>query len=487
MTAGTLSIRARRMRFWARALVLIAMVSAPASLTAQQAPVTLGELIAQKTAAFEKTIGKGARIGVSVVDLASGDTLASARPNELFIPASNQKLLTSAFAMHTLGGDYQFSTELYITRRGDMVVYGDYDPTLGDPELAAADGKSIYAEMDRWAAAVKKHLGDKPPGKIYLSGGSGVYRPSSWKTRQNHLHYQAPAGRLNFHRNCFSAIFKIAGGVPRAIIKPQSRYIAVRGAVSLGAKQVWSMRPEAEDSEIRLRGTIKRASPYPQYVAANHPPMLFGRTLAERLIAGGVPFDGAIKSMDLSRVDRKGAKPVCTTTTPLARAMKRANKDSLNLAAECFLLRCGDGVWASSARVMEKTLTKAYDLSHDSLVVSDGSGLSRKNLVSPATMTKLLVGIAGRKHASVFTDSLARAGVDGTLSKRMVAACKGRIIGKTGYILQVSCLSGYVLDKSGKPAMTFSIMANDMPGRVAPAKALQDEICAILVKQVDGE
>ncbi len=65
------------------------------------------------------------------------------------------------------------------------------------------------------------------------------------------------------------------------------------------------------------------------------------------------------------------------------------------------------------------------------------------------------------------------------------APCKGRIIAKTGYILGVSCLSGYVLDKSGKPALAFSIMANDMPGRVAPAKALQDELCAMLVEQVD--
>jgi D-alanyl-D-alanine carboxypeptidase/D-alanyl-D-alanine-endopeptidase (penicillin-binding protein 4) len=168
--------------------------------------------------------------------------------------------------------------------------------------------------------------------------------------------------------------------------------------------------------------------------------------------------------------------------------MKRANRDSLNMAAECFLLRAGDGTWAGSARVMEKTLTKAFKLSADSLVVSDGSGLARKNRVSPATMTKLLAGIAGRKDASVLTDTLARAGIDGTLQKRMTGPpCRGRIIGKTGYILRVSCLSGYVLDKTGKPALAFSIMANDMPGRVAPAKALQDSICAMLVAQVDRE
>ncbi|MCP4379518.1 MAG: D-alanyl-D-alanine carboxypeptidase/D-alanyl-D-alanine-endopeptidase, partial [bacterium] len=253
-----------------------------------------------------------------------------------------------------------------------------------------------------------------------------------------------------------------------------------------GKKHVWSLRPSAGDAELNLRGTIRSGSSYPQYVASNNPPMLFARVLAERLIVGGVPFAGKIKSMDLSKIDRKGAKPVCTTSTPLATAMKRANKDSLNIAAECFLLRAGDGTWPGSSRIMEKTLKKAFGLASDSIVVSDGSGLSRKNRISPAGITKLLSGIAGGTHASVLTDSLARAGIDGTLKKRMATApCKGRIIAKTGYILGVSCLSGYVLDKSGKPALAFSIMANDMPGRVAPAKALQDELCAMLVEQVD--
>jgi len=462
------------------------MTAPEAPLNAGQKTAMFGDVLAQKVSTFEKAIGGGARVGVSVVDLASGKATTAIREDELFIPASNQKLLSSAFALHALGGDYKFTTELYITRSGDIVVYGDFDPTLGDPQLAADDGKSIYAEMDRWALAVKKHLGDKVPGRLFVSGGAMVYRPDTWKTNQNHMHYQAPAGKLNFHRNCFAATFKINGDKAQAIIAPQSRFISVISSLQVGRKHVWSMRPGAGDAELVLRGTIKTASRYPLYVAANDPPMLFARTLADRLVAAGVPFEGLIKSMDLSKIDRKGAKPLCTTTTPIARAMKRANRDSLNMAAECFLLRAGDGTWPGSARRMEKTLTRAFGLSDDSLVVSDGSGLARKNRVSPATMTKLLAGIAGRKDASVLTDSLARAGIDGTLRKRMTTApCRGRVIGKTGYILRVSCLSGYVLDKTGKPALAFSIMANDMPGRVAPAKALQDEICAMLVQQVD--
>ena len=468
------------------AIVLCGLLVAAPLAAEEKAPATLGEQITAKVAEFEKTIGRGARVGVSVVDLASGDVTASNRENELFIPASNQKLLSSAFAMHVLGGDYKFATELYVTRGGDIVVYGDFDPTFGDPELARQTGKSVYADLDILAAAVKKHLGDKEPGKLYVSGGSGVYRPDTWKTSQNHLSYQAPAAKLNFHRNCFAATFKIADDQAQAIIAPKSQFITVRSSVKVGKRQIWSMRPGTGDAELVLRGTIKTASPYPQYVPVNDPPMLFARTLGDRLVAAGVPFAGKIRSMDLSKIDRKGAKPVCKIENPIARAMKRANTDSLNMAAECFLLRCGDGTWTGSARIMEKTMTEAYKLPAESLTVSDGSGLSRKNLVSPSAMTKLLAGIANGKRASVFTDTLARAGIDGTLKRRMrTAPCKGRIIAKTGYILKVSCLSGYVLDKAGKPTLAFSILANDMPGRVAPAKALQDEICAMLVGQVD--
>jgi len=245
MTAGLWSILSRR-----NALIILLAVwlgTAPGPALGQDNPKpqteTLGQAIAGKAAAFELAIGKGARMGVSVTDLASGQTLASVRPDELFIPASNQKLLVSAFAIHMLGGDYEFTTELYVTRAGDLVVYGDFDPTLGDPELAKEDGKSIYAEMDRWVAVVKEHLGDKPAGRLFVSGGSGVYRPTSWKTNQNHLHYQAPAAKLNFHRNCFSATFRIDQGVPKAIITPQTRFISIVGSVRLGGKQVWSMRP----------------------------------------------------------------------------------------------------------------------------------------------------------------------------------------------------------------------------------------------------
>jgi D-alanyl-D-alanine carboxypeptidase len=60
------------------------------------------------------------------------------------------------------------------------------------------------------------------------------------------------------------------------------------------------------------------------------------------------------------------------------------------------------------------------------------------------------------------------------------------VAAKTGYIRGVSCLSGYVLDKASRPAIAFSMLVNDMPGRIATAKDLQDELCAVLIDASDG-
>ncbi len=75
-----------------------------------------------------------AKVGVSVVDVTSGTTLASVRGDEPFVPASNMKLLTSGAALMILGPDFVFKTKL-VLKDGVLVVKGDGDPSLADPEL----------------------------------------------------------------------------------------------------------------------------------------------------------------------------------------------------------------------------------------------------------------------------------------------------------------------------------------------------------------
>ncbi len=153
------------------------------------------------------------------------------------------------------------------------------------------------------------------------------------------------------------------------------------------------------------------------------------------------------------------------------------------MAAECLMLRAGDGTWQGSARIMAETLVGDYGLDTRDFVVRDGGGLSSGNRITAAAMTRLLAKLAKRPDASMLLASLPVAGVDGTLRRRLRDdKYRGRVIAKTGRIRGVSCLSGYVLDSEGTPAVAFSILINRLPGRAKQnAKALQDNICRALV------
>ena len=49
---------------------------------------------------------------------------------------------------------------------------------------------------------------------------------------------------------------------------------------------------------------------------------------------------------------------------------------------------------------------------------ADGSGLSRKNLLSPQTLVQTLIGMSKTPEAAIYRDSLPVGGVSGTLANR---------------------------------------------------------------------
>ncbi len=427
-------------------------------------------------------------IGMAVTDLRSGKTLADHRGGELFIPASNQKLLTSSFAMARLGAAFEFTTTLYYAG-GNLVIVGDGDPTLGDARVAAAAGKTIYDDLDAWSLAVKARMGDSFAGDIVVCDPQGPqrYRNPDWPAGQSDQWYVAAVATLNFNNNCLDITLGLDGDKVVPAIAPQSRLITTINNITKGRRQSWSARLGKDDSEMTLRGTIVRATTEPENVAVNDPPLLLGRVLAERLVRAGVSFTGQVRRAEPAAVDLAGAQVIGRKTTPLGTAMTRANKRSLNMAAECIFLRAGDGTWAGSAEKMTQTLIETFGLSGGELTVHDGGGLSRNNRIAPAAMVKLLAAMSRRPDAAVFLSSLPISGVDGTMEKRLdKPPYRGRVLGKTGYITAVSSLSGYVLDESGKPVVAFSILANKVPdGKGWKVKQLQDHICQLLVDAVE--
>jgi serine-type D-Ala-D-Ala carboxypeptidase/endopeptidase (penicillin-binding protein 4) len=172
------------------------------------------------------------------------------------------------------------------------------------------------------------------------------------------------------------------------------------------------------------------------------------------------------------------------TSPPLSELIAPIMKMSLNLSAETLVralaleLR-GEGSFARGKEVVEETLGQ-MGIGNDSYSYADGSGLSRLNLVSAATLVRILKFMYQHPYFRYFYDALAIAGVDGTLATRMKKTkAENNAHAKTGTFANASSLSGYVQTADGE-MLAFSILANNYVASKDAAEYVQDKALARL-------
>jgi D-alanyl-D-alanine carboxypeptidase/D-alanyl-D-alanine-endopeptidase (penicillin-binding protein 4) len=136
--------------------------------------------------------------------------------------------------------------------------------------------------------------------------------------------------------------------------------------------------------------------------------------------------------------------------------------------------------------VLKQFLLKA-GLKEDEFVFLDGSGLSRRDLVTPAAVIQFLIFASRQPWGPAYEESLPVAGVDGSLSERFLNTPAGGLIhAKTGTLSHVNALSGYGQTQQGR-RFVFSILCNDhdVPGNKIPATI--DSIVQLMVTSGDQE
>ena len=302
---------------WMFVLAAPVLLALPVRLFAQQA---ISPSVAKELESFG---GTKSHIGACAISLPDGREILAFGADDRFAPASNMKVLTSAFALARLGGNFKFTTVVYVSGK-DVLVKGDFDPTLGNPVMAADANKSIYAEMDLWAKALKDHLGDSAGNVVAITAG-GAYRHADWPKDQYRRWYCTPIAELNFNDNCFDVRFdksKEGGLVP--VLSPQSRFINVVNSTRPG-KGVYNMTVSADQSQVTLSGTAGYNMTDPVSNAFDNPPLVLARVLADRLELAGVSVRGKIIAAPADKAGLAQATPLIKTTTPLAMVMARAN------------------------------------------------------------------------------------------------------------------------------------------------------------------
>lgn len=389
----------------------------------------------------------------------------------LHTPASNLKIVTTSAALAELGPDFKFRTCL-LQRGNDLILWGDGDPTLGDPNLPATGHASPTAVFQRWIDALKKQ-GLTRVRNVLVDDSvfDDVFYHPHWAENQYTRPYSAEVAGMSLAANCIQLTVHPEGGRVGYTLDPETKYVTVKNSCTTGRKSaVWLSR-DKDTNQLTLRGTAAGAGTYA--VTIHDPPLYAAQVFADLLASNGITVTGqAVRDRTIRAAyahDPSEFNVLAMYQTPLWAVIDRANKDSMNLYAESLCKRLGfaatgkSGSWASGTAAVGNFLTTRAGVSASEFHLDDGCGLSHENRISPNAILHVLMYDFYSPNREEFMKSLAVAGEDGTLEHRFRRSdLDGRVFAKTGFVNGVSCLSGFLKTKSNQ-WYAFSIMFNNIP------------------------
>ena len=436
-------------------------------------------------------IATGVRLGFHAVDLNTGQTIWQHQADELLIPASNVKLAVTTAALARLGKDFEFRTQ-FIRWGANLAVVGGGDPAIGDPRICDARDEQITDVFERWAVAARSRALTSVKGDLLIDDtlfeAQRVH--PRWAGQQYAAWYRAPVGGLNFNDNCIDVEVWPAGklGAPAVFrLIPPAPHVQVTNKCTTSKRNkpvVW--RAPDEDRLVISGRCSRRCRIAPAAVV--DPGLLFGWACHTVLGSNGVEIAGTVRRQRLRRSDGslpEGAELIAEQRTSLPVVLRRCNKRSQNLFAECLLKTLGlhlrgEGSWQAGVDAVTDFL-RDEGIRSDRFRLDDGSGLSLDNRMSARALTDVLTWVWRHPDGQLLVATLPEAGIDGSLKTRLRdPELRGKIRAKTGSLNGVRALSGYADAPDG--TIAFSILFNDIGRHGKKVVAAERRLCRALLE-----
>lgn len=446
-----------------------------------------------------------------------GDTVASWNPGIRQVPASNLKLVTTGVALHQLGAGFKYVTRIgYSGKVVDGVLEGDlYIVGGGDPTIASKDSIAIPRNIlfSQWRSFLASAGIKKINGKVIGDGRyfDGPVEDDTWSYQDIGTADGAGSDGLCFYEN--TQDIKVSPGptagspvnvVPSFPHLPWMKYSNVcrTGAAGTGDKLYLFASEYVPYAEIRGTFAIDRraktenfANKFGAYTCAHY--------FCEYLKSKGVavtqgPADvrlGRIRT-DLSsqeygpyatRVD--DLKMIGSTYSPtLKKIARETNFRSDNFYAEMMFRTLGRRMHHSasydSSRVAVAEVLQSLGANPSSVRISDGSGLSRLNYISPEFLVKFLSAMMDSPVFEDYIETIAQPGerhYESRLNGEK-GSVKSRIHLKSGSMNGVRCFSGYIEPSVGSKSETiiFSIMTSNSLAKVSLIDPVIDRLLTLL-------
>ena len=355
-----------------------------------QALLTGGALCPALQSALETAVGPEQRVwSVSVLDQ-RGQLLADLNGGVPRVPASNQKLVSTAFALDRLGPDFRLKTQLLRHSDGTLEIVGE-----GDPDLS-------IAEIQKFAMVALGQGGSRTPASVSAVPVQLMVReeprqrwwPADWDPADRSYAYGAPITRLALTSNALHM----------AVMDPAARLERIL------------------DSTIRQQG---------------------GQIHLQMV-------DQQAREVATARSNEASVVLHSEDSAPMHALLSLANTESHNFTAEVLMREAADAWDVNRAALATTRWMQTQGLPMSGLRVRDGSGLSRGNRLTSRSLSVLLWRMAQHPLAAYYQASMAIAGQRGTLRNfYRGTSLQGRFWGKTGTLTGVRSISGILETADG--------------------------------------
>lgn len=437
-------------------------------------------------------------IGVAVVDLTTGATLYQRNIDKSFIPASNMKLFSDAAAIMVLGPDYRFKNELSTNSsqlkqgilKGGLYLHLSGDPSFNHERLA-----NLIAGLKSW------HI-NRIEGNVYIDSSHAHVNPypPGWMASDLVYSYGAPAAPLMIDTNrLFVTVNPAARAGEPAIIETDdaSGSVIVNNQVKTkdSVKNCGVDFSMDKENHLTVRGCVGVGQWAVMQKMAIRNPLVYAQALIKReLNAANIMLDGNVM---LGKAPKGSLLIASESSKPIAQLMADTLKPSDNLYADSLFLHAADKLngspvdWGEAQIVVKRFLQQQTGINLANAVLTDGSGLSRNDLLTPRQTINLLKFLYERFPLSYeYIAALPVSGRDGTLQRRFKRPAEQDMVrAKTGTMTGVISLSGY-LYTSNEHTLAFVIFINNRKG-TSPSisgryRWLVDSLCSYFLQQKPG-
>ena len=431
---------------------------------------------------------KHASWGFCVRDAETGVIEYEYDANRSLVPASTMKAVTTMTALAILGSDHRFETYLIIegaidsagTLNGNLIIVGTGDPTTGSSRFGSSMlPANVFDEF--YQSLIKKGI-KSIQGDIIAYDLNYEFNPVpfSWPWGDMGNYYGCGSYALNYNENLCHSFFKSSAkkgadteflGFDPALNNMKIYNLVKSGSAGSGDNTLIYSAPYG--NTIIMEGTVPAGrSKFDVKASIPDPPLLFAQEFSGFLQEKGIVISGDnIRAS--GNLEQNGDKNNWDTiyrhlSPDLKSIVRKTNIGSINLYAECLLKRIafikrGKGIDRDAiAEVYRYWKNKGLDL--NAFVMMDGSGLSRRNLISTAVLSQMLRTFRSESTYDDFLASLPLAGKDGSIGRLFKGTyAESNLRAKSGTMTGIRAYAGYVKNKSGKEKV-FAVIVNYYSG-----------------------